>query len=385
MKHAITTILTLAFLAMWGHSAMFFGLSSGTLHGLIGVRQAGAAELHQPQGGTVADAGGLDRTLEPGTMGLWETSVGDTLLLADVGDTLHIETHVNLGTQQANGFELFLAYHARYLEPVDQQARDGLQPFSSKGLLPNATVLINSAIDLPNTVLSHIRYAEVSLAATVTDTGTVANVSFVVTRPIPGDSTAFVAAENDTSFKRVTSYTDPTGSSTTLIPRNRIWVRNRPPVLRLPAALSMAEDDSLVLGLDSLVVDPENAPADMSWEISVVGVGFQARVLKADMQRLILTPPEDWYGEGTLLFVVADPNGVSASGASHLTVAPVNDAPALASFLAEGLELREDQPFIARLDTVVVDVDDAATALRRVEPDPGDGLVGAGHASDRGL
>ena len=364
MKRAIKSILVLVALAMWAHLATSGGSQDDVLSGLVELRQAEAVEPYQAEGDPDGTGGGFDKTLDPGAIGLWETAAGDTLLFADVGDTLHIEAYVNLGTQLANGFELFLAYHAKYLRPVDQSTRDGLQPFASRALLPNATVLINSVIDLPDTVLSHIRYAEVSLAATVSDTGTVVDLEFVVVRPIPGDSTAYVAAENDALSKRVTSYTDPTGRSTALLPSYRVQVRNRPPVLRLPAELSLVEDDSLTLGLDSLVVDPENLPGDMSWEISVVGVGFQARVLKEDMQRLTLVPPADWNGEGTLLFVVADPNGVSASGASHLSVAPVNDAPVLSTFLAEGLEMREDQPFTASLDTVVVDVDDNATALR---------------------
>jgi hypothetical protein len=360
MRRFPVTILALAALVGWCHMSAFLGSADDALSGLSFLRPAEAAEPYQAQGGT---AGDVDRTLQPGAVGLWEPVANDTLLYADAGDTLHIEAHTNLGTEQANGFELFLAYHAQYLEPVDRQAREGLQPFASEGLLPNATVLINSAIDLPDTVLGHVRYAEVSLSATVTDTGTVARLSFVVSQPIPGDSTAYVASENDTLFQRVTSFTDPTGRSTALTPRNRIWVRNRPPVLQLPAELSFAEDDSLVLGLDSLVVDPENPPEVMSWEISVVGVAFEARITKGDMQRLVLIPPADWNGEGTLLFVVADPNGVSASSASHLAVASVNDAPVLAPFLADGLEMKEDQPFVASLDTVVTDVDDSHTVL----------------------
>ena len=364
MKRAIKTILALASLAVWGHLAPFGGSPVDILSALAEVRQAEAVDLYQAEGDPDGAGSGFDKTLDPGAVGLWETAADDTLLFADVGDTLHIEAYVNVGAQQANGFELFLTYHAQYLKPIDQSTRAGLQPFASDGLLPNATVLINSVIDLPDTVLSHIRYAEVSLSATVTDTGTVADLEFVVIRPIPGDSTAFVASENDTLSKRVTSFTDPTGASNALVPRNRVWVRNRPPVLRAPAELSMVEDDSLTLDLDSLVVDPEYSPEDMSWEISVVMVGgFQIRILKEDMQRLVLLPPQNWNGEGTLLFVVADPNGVSASGASHLTVAPVNDAPVLSSFLAEGLEIREDQSYIASLDTIVSDPDDDATAL----------------------
>ncbi len=318
-----------------------------------------------------SDGGGEDggppaKTVIAGGVALWESTTGDTLMFGDVGDTVHVDIHLNVGSEQANGFELLVAFENQYLSPIDQGPETGLQPYISRGLLPESSVWINRDLNLSDPALTHLHYAEVSLSAAVTDTGTVVGLDFRVLIPIPVDSATFVIMANDTLNQRQTSYTNLSGKTFALIPRNGIRIQNRPPGLPSAKELifpSVSEDSVFTLGLDSVIVDPEFSSAEMDWSVSADEAGVLVQILKVGGQHLVVTPPANWYGTTTLTFQVTDPVGLSSTRSFPLTFTPVNDPPMLLPLLTAGVEIQEDKVFVSALDSLVADVDDAVETL----------------------
>ena len=305
------------------------------------------------------------KTVPAGGVGLWESATGDTLLYADAGDTLRIDIHVNVGDDQANGFQLFVTFDTTYLAPLDQDKAAGLQPFIPGGLVPESSVF--QLLDTPDSSAAvHLYYAEVSLGGTVTDTGMLAGLQLRVLQPIPAGESIPVAVENDTLNLRRSFYTisGPSGSTYALTPRNRIWIRNRPPGLLTPEQLTVPEDSTLVLILDTFVQDRAFSAAEMAWSVSVADSGFGVRIEAVEgVQRAAVTPPSDWNGATRIAFQVTDPEGLSVSMTSDLTVTPVNDPPVFSGLLKRGIHTDEDRTFTAALDSLVSDVDDATSEL----------------------
>ena len=313
---------------------------------------------------TVTDVPPSPPLVLAGMVGLRDQATGDTLLYADAGDTLRLDVVVNVGDVQANGIELFVALDGRYFAPVDMGPDAGLQPFQPRGTIPGSQVAINRVDGLPDTAWVYLRYAEVSLAGTVSDTTTVTGFNLKVVRSIPAGQTAFVFIENDTLNQRKSAYSVPSGETFALVPRNRVEVRNRPPVLLLPGVLHGVEDEALTLALDGWVVDAQFTPPEMTWTASVYEEGFHAAVQKMNgVQQVIFTPPADWHGETSVLFHVTDPEGAANFGLSSLVLSPVNDPPVFAGTVLPGITMEEDQPVAVALNELVSDVDDAVSTL----------------------
>ena len=313
---------------------------------------------------TVTDVPPSPPLVLAGMVGLMEQTTGDTLLYADAGDTLRLDVVVNVGSVQANGIELFVVLDGRYFAPVDMGPDAGLQPFLVRGVIPGSQIPINRVDDLPDTAWVYLRYAEVSLAGTVSDTTTVTGFNLKVVRSVPAGQAAFIFIENDTLNQRKSAYSVPSGETFALVSRNRVEVRNRPPVLLLPGVLQGVEDEALTLGLDGWVVDAQFTPQEMTWTASVYEEGFLAAVRKMNgVQQVIFTPPADWHGETSVLFHVTDPEGAANFGLSSLVLSPVNDPPVFAGTVLPGITMEEDQTVAVALNELVSDVDDAVSTL----------------------
>ena len=302
-----------------------------------------------------------DRIVPVGMIGIWESARGDTLIYADAGDTLSLDIHVNVGTAQANGFELFVAIDNQYLAPITPST-----PFQSRGILSHdAFVLINDIEDTGDTTRTYLHYAEVHLHKTATDTGAIASLQLRVIRAIPPQTAAIIILKNDAINQRRPFFTiQGTHQISHLIPRNHIQVFNRPPALTLPDSLSVLEDGELVLNLNDLVEDREFTPDQMTWTITALEPGFAIAISQTpDGQQASIRPPPNWHGQTTLIFRVTDPEGISASKTIALTVVSVNDPPVLSDALTRGLIFDEDTIYLASLDTLATDPDHAPDAL----------------------
>ena len=300
-----------------------------------------------------------DQEVLSGMVGIWESARGDTLLYADLGDTLSLDIQANVGTERANGFELFIAIDSRYIAPIDQGAATGIQPFISHAKLPESSVWINTVLTTSDTTHTYLRYAEVSLAGTTTDTATVATLQLIITSSIPAETPAFIAIETDTLNQRKTSFTvQGTGENFTLIPRNQIQIQNRLPILHVPRNLSVFEDETLILDLNGLVEDRMFTAAEFTWVITAPDTSLNIMLIQeANDQRVILRPPLDRTGIFTLIFWATDPEGVRVWQPSELTVVSVNDKPVLAGAFTLPVVFDEDMNFVASLDTLATDPD----------------------------
>ena len=305
-------------------------------------------------------------TIKTNAVSLGEHTTGDTLLYADVGDTLHLDVWISVGTKQADGVQILVTFDNRYLEPLDQEAKVGVQPFTWRLLPFQASILTNSVVDIPGTAFADLSYAALLGSNTFTGAGTVAELQFRVLHPIPAGESVLVTLESDSPglCRNLYIVSDGSGDSFFLLPLNHIQIQNRPPGLLLPARLTTQEDSVLTVTLDNLVEDPEFSPTEMIWSVSVAEEGFQVQMIKVeDIQQLTVFPPAEWHGTTSITFRVTDPAGLSAWKNANFTVTPVNDPPVLSSMLKGGIDINEDETFAASLDTLVSDPDDATSTL----------------------
>ena len=202
----------------------------------------------------LSDAGAQPRPpirleVAPAQIALIDRSRGDTLRYAHAGDTLTVDVLVNSGRGQAlTGVEFYLRFDPVFLSPVDADTgASGVQPVRSGGLIRGAEGITNTFnIEDPNRYRG-VHYAEGLLSGSATaDSGRVASVTLRLLKAIPSGGDVTVAVEGDTAiFRSLYRVGTVAGQVFPLRPRNALHLTALPPVLKLPASLTVRADSSL--------------------------------------------------------------------------------------------------------------------------------------------
>jgi fibronectin type 3 domain-containing protein len=132
-----------------------------------------------------------------------------------------------------------------------------------------------------------------------------------------------------------------------------------PPVWSLPTILSFAEDDSLIMDLDSLVSDDRDH--DSTLAISAHGDGTISAHLIGHI--LVIGAPVDFTGSGQLVVIAEDPADLSASDTAEILVLPVNDVPVA---VEDQVVAREDIPLSINVIANDIDIDGDTLVVRAV-------------------
>lgn len=156
---------------------------------------------------------------------------------------------------------------------------------------------------------------------------------------------------------------------------------NDPPVLSVPDTLSLVEDLTLSIYLDSLVNDVDDLHANLTWNVAFLGQVPDSllRVILTTVggkRAAVIKPAPNFVVDSLLLFFeVRDTSGAAAADTALFRVLPVNDAPVSQAPLPE-IVLQEDDPgqwAPFRLRDIFTD------------PDPGDSLQFAAAVLDSGI
>ena len=268
----------------------------------------------------------------PAQIALLDRSRGDTLRYALAGDTLVVDVLVNGGRGQAlTGVEFYLRFDAGFLTPVDADTEaSGVQPVRPGGLIRGAQVITNAFNVEDSNRYRGIHYAEGLLSGTTTaDSGRVGSVTFRMLKSIPPGGDVTVAVEGDTVIFR-SSYQVHTaiGRTFPLRPRNVLHLTALPPVLRLPASLTVRADSSLTMDLNPLATDAEFGGRQVRWAVSVRDSGVVVTV-NDEARTARIAPRRTFAGSTVLTFVVTNPAGASAKGDVTLQVIPPNRPPVI--------------------------------------------------------
>jgi uncharacterized repeat protein (TIGR01451 family) len=101
---------------------------------------------------------------------------------------------------------------------------------------------------------------------------------------------------------------------------------NDPPVLQSIPPQTIVEGELFAnLRLDEYVDDPDDPDDTLAWTAS--GATALVVIIGTERRATITQPNDDWSGQETVTFRVADPGGLVAQRAVTFTVTPVNDAP----------------------------------------------------------
>lgn len=268
----------------------------------------------------------------PAQIALLDRSRGDTLRYALAGDTLTVDVLVNGGRGQAlTGVEFYLRFEPGFLTPVDADTgASGVQPVRSGGLIRGAQVIINAFNVEDANRYRGIHYAEGLLSGSATaDSGRVGSVVFRMLKPIPAGGDVTVSVEGDTALFR-SSYQVHTaiGRTFPLRPRNALHLTALPPVLRLPASLTVRADSSLTLDLNSLATDAEFGGRQVRWAVSARDSGVVV-TLNEEARTARIAPRRTFAGATVLTFTATNPAGASAKGEVALQVTPPNRPPVI--------------------------------------------------------
>ena len=104
---------------------------------------------------------------------------------------------------------------------------------------------------------------------------------------------------------------------------------NGPPVWALPDTLTFAEDDSLVLDLDTLLTDANDA--DSTLAITFTAGSDVSATVDSRTHVAILKAGADYYGTDSVSFTATDPWWYSATDTVVVQVISVNDPPVITS------------------------------------------------------
>jgi hypothetical protein len=136
---------------------------------------------------------------------------------------------------------------------------------------------------------------------------------------------------------------------------------NDPPVLAAFPAITVAEDDSVLLTaaqLGPLVTDPDDPDSALTWFARPTS----GLLPQCTPRGLRVLPARDWFGTDTLTVIVQDRAGLQDSVRVAVNVRPVNDPPVLAHVPA--LKARGDSVLVVRIADLASDVDDPVASLR---------------------
>jgi hypothetical protein len=158
--------------------------------------------------------------------------------------------------------------------------------------------------------------------------------------------------------------TDSSGASVNQEYQLAVLNTNDAPQIEDIPDLTIAEGENFsVLFLDSLVIDPDNSPEQLSWSVtesSYFDIVIDNRIAS------IAVRDTNWNGQDTLTFTVTDPAGSSDTKEVVLTVTPVNDAPQITS--APLTELFQGEIYQYRV--TATDVDDSDSLFFVLETAP---------------
>jgi len=159
---------------------------------------------------------------------------------------------------------------------------------------------------------------------------------------LPGNLSRFTPAANWFGAETFTFIaSDPLGAGDTATVTLEVLSVNDLPVLQLPAAVTIAEDDSTrVLNLDDYVSDVETAKAQITWQITPspnAGVRYNAATRTATV-----LPKRDFFGSTLWQLRATDRDLGSTTGTLTINVTPVQDRPSAAVLLAPIGDARVD-------------------------------------------
>ena len=241
-----------------------------------------------------------------------QTSAGDSVFLAPVGDTVAVVVSANSEGQALSGLEVFLRYDPRLFQLVNVE---GVGALLGRVLVDTAVVLSDS-----NAV---VHVAEADLVGKA-----VSGIVFTALFQVIGGQSGFSEIgilERDPL--RVSAYTEASRAGVTVVFESIhvLQLGDLPPVLLLPARFGMFEDETLVVDLHSLAQDAESAVDALIWQIA--GQDTFVSVITTDTMTVVLQPQPDFFGTVVLTFSVADPSGGVAERTVPLRIEPVNDPP----------------------------------------------------------
>ncbi len=132
-----------------------------------------------------------------------------------------------------------------------------------------------------------------------------------------------------------------------------------PTLVAQPQRLSLASGDSYVLGLDELVVDPDDADETLTWEVT----GSQQLNVQLSSGRMArISAPSGFVGVETLRFIVSDPTGEQMAFSVDVYSLPASGEPLFAELPdvrvpVDGVDASLD------LDLFVFDLDHATSEM----------------------
>lgn len=303
----------------------------------------------------------------PAQIALIDRSRGDTLRYARPADTVTVDVLVNSGKgRPLTGVEFYLRFDPAFLWPVDADtSAPGLQPVRPEGLIRRAEGITNAFnVEDPNRYRG-IHYAEGLLSGSATaDSGRVASVSFRMLKPIPPGGDVTVSVEGDTvRFPSLYQVQTAAGLAFPLRPRNALHLTALPPVLTLPAPLTLRADSSLTLNLTSLATDPEFGGRQLQWAVTARDSGVAVAV--DDSARTVkIAPRRAFAGATVLTFIATNPAGFSAKGDVALQVTPPNRPPAISPQFPAEVRLMDGKAEPISLLLLVTDPDVTTLLLR---------------------
>ena len=271
-----------------------------------------------------------------------QTTAGDSVFYAPVGDTVSVAVSVDSGAQALAGVEVFLGYDSRLFDPVDVQGVGGLL----------GRVLVDTALAVSDSV-SAIHVAEADLVGRSV-TGRLFTVVFRVKAPRSGFSSIDVI-ENSAKHASVYTEASRSGVAQAFDTVHRLQFGDLPPVLLLPVRFGILEDEHLVIDLSPLAQDAESNADVLNWQVTSSDSLF--KVTYPNSLTVEIVPSPDFFGTILLTFAATDPAGGAATRIVPLRVEPVNDPPEIvANSLPDSVILGERNTRIELADAAI-DID----------------------------
>lgn len=264
----------------------------------------------------------LTRTLEAVHVRV-ETTSGDSVSFAPVGDTLSVRVHVDTQGEVVTGVELFLRYDPRVLTAVDT-LRESL--LFGRVLIDTQRVVSDSA--------RVVHFAEADLAGKSV-TGVLYEMDFLVVGDLTGKSVRIWHVPP--SYPSVYTTRSATGETFPVEFLHDLVFNDLPPQLQLPTLVAMKEDQTLTIDLSTWVLD--DTPTDgLLWSVRTLGDNVVAQV--AEQSQLVLSPAKDFSGQVRIEMTVTDISGGQTQGEVVLNVASINDVPVwVPGVLPDSLEM----------------------------------------------
>ncbi|KPA14400.1 RTX toxin, partial [Candidatus Magnetomorum sp. HK-1] len=136
-------------------------------------------------------------------------------------------------------------------------------------------------------------------------------------------------------------------------------VNDPPEITDIPDQTIEEGENFVTVQLDNTVSDPDNEDSEMAWAASgqsELSVSISNRIAT------ITVPDENWNGNETILFIAADPNGLTDSDSAVFTVTPVNDPPVITGMTDQSIS--EGDSFTSiQLDDYVADIENTDTEI----------------------